>query len=137
MKSFTLILNFLAMFGAAWMLCMRASDWRTDRWDQTSRWMPLVLGAMAWLVAFTWLGGSVYPGNARKSDGMTIALLAGLPSGIVTYALVAWLSPGTAGAQRPAPNDPVVIPKGGPKTKSEWLLLDIRAIPELLRKRKK
>ncbi|WP_418318875.1 hypothetical protein [Piscinibacter sakaiensis] len=137
MKQIALCLNFLAMFGATWMLCMRASDWRTDRWEKTSRWMPLVFGAMAWLVALMWLGENLYPGNAKKSDEMIIAFVVGLPAGIIAYALIAWLSPGTAGANRLAANDPVVIPEGGPKTKSEWLLLDVRAIPTLLRWRKK
>ncbi len=137
MKQLALISHFLAMFGITWMVCMRATDWGTDRWDRTARWAPLVFGGLAWAVALKLLGDAIYPGDANRSDEMTVALVAGLPAAIAAYALLAKLRPGTAGARPPAPSEPVVIPEGGPKTKGEWLLLDIRAIPLLLRRRRK
>jgi hypothetical protein len=128
---------FTAMFGATWLMCMRASDWNTDRWSAGSRYIPLVFGALGWLALFTWLGRSLYSGDASKSDGVAIALIAGLPTGVAAYALVARVRPGTAGARRMTPSEPVVVPKEGPKSRQEWLLLDVRAIPELLRRRRK
>ena len=99
MKLLALVLNFVAMFGATWMVCMRASDWRTNRWETTSRAVLLVLGSMAWLLAFLTIGTLVYPGSLRDSDEMKIALCLGLPCGIAIYALLAWIRPGAAGAR--------------------------------------
>ena len=133
MRLIALLCYFLAMFGATWLMCARASDWNTDRWNQDSRWIPLVFGAMAWLAAFMWLGQQAFPGNARKSTEMTIALIAGLPTGIAFYALFARVKPGLAGARRMAPSSPVMVPRRRPSTLGEWLLLDLRALPKLLR----
>jgi hypothetical protein len=136
MNLLALLCYFLAMFGTTWMLCMRSSDWNTERWSEKTRWMKLVFGALAWILVFIWLGQQLYPGDAKQSEPMSYAFVTGMPSAIAIYALVAWLSPGTAGALRMAPSKPPVIPEGGPKSKREWLLFDLRAIPELLRRRK-
>ena len=96
--------------------------------------MKLVFGAMAWLVSFMWLGRHLFVGNAQRSDSMAYALLLGMPSAIAVYALMAWLRPGTAGAARMAPSEPVVIPESNPQSKGEWLMLDVRALPAMLRR---
>jgi hypothetical protein len=99
MKLIALALSFVAMFGAAWMVCMRASDWRTDRWDRKSRAFVLALGPIAWLLLVLIVRAHIYPGNLR-SDEMKIALFLGFPCGIAIYSLLAWIRPGTAGARR-------------------------------------
>ena len=135
MKTVALLCSFIAMFGATWLLCMRCSDWNTERWHRDSRWIPLILGALAWLAAFMWLGEQAFPGNVRKSAGMTVALLAGAPAAILLYVILARVRPGAAGAQRMAPGTPVSVPKRRPRTLGEWLLLDLRALTQLPRKR--
>jgi hypothetical protein len=133
MRALALFCYFLSTFGAAWLLCMRATDWNTPLWHKDSRWIPILLGVVAWVWFFNWLGQAVYPLLSRTSDAVSIMVVTGLVSGIVAYAATAWLSPGTAGAKRSTPEpkpDPEAPP---PKSTSEWLLLDIRRLPQLLR----
>jgi hypothetical protein len=119
------------------MLCMRATDWNTPLWNKDSRWIPLLLGMLVWVWFFNWLGQAVYPIESKRSDAVTVAVISGLVSGILAYILVAWLSPGTAGAKRSTPEpkpDPAAPP---PRSTSEWLLLDIRRLPQVLRRQKR
>jgi hypothetical protein len=93
------ILSFIAMFGAMWLWCMRASDWGTDRWQQPIRAYVLLLAPGAWLILVFAVRNYVYLGDLR-SDAMSIATVLGFPTAIATYTLLAWIRPGTLGAYR-------------------------------------
>lgn len=136
MRFIALSLSFVAMFGATWLMCMRASDWNTDRWNRDSRWIPLVFGGMAWLVIFSWLTREAYPGNARRSTEMVVAFIAGAPIAVLAYATVARVRPGAVGARPMAPGPSVAVPWKQPRSFGGWLLLDLRTIPRLWRQRK-
>jgi hypothetical protein len=99
--------------------------------------MWLVFGTLAWVATFIWLGKALYGGDVRQSEPMSYALVGGLPTGILAYALAAWLRPGILGADRVAPSDPVVVPDRVPKSTGEWLLLDLRAVPKVLRRQRR
>jgi hypothetical protein len=137
METAATALHFLAMFGATWLMCMRSSDWNTDRWATGTRWAKLVFGAIAWLLLLLWLGRKLFPGDPMQSTKLTVALVAGIPIGVLAYAIVARFWPGLAGAQRMAPATPVHVPSSTPRSTSGWLLLDIRALPALFRRRRR
>jgi cytochrome bd-type quinol oxidase subunit 2 len=98
MQLLALALSFLAVFGATWLLCMRASDWRTERWENTPRALLLALGPGAWLLLILVVRSHLYSGDL-ESDQMTIALLLGLPFGVAIYLIAAKIRPGIAGAR--------------------------------------
>jgi hypothetical protein len=98
--------------------------------------MKVVLGGGVWVIVFIALGAWLFIGNPKRSNAVSIAMLAGFILGLVVYAVLAWLRPGTAGALRMTPSPPPFIPRAAPRTKANWLLLDLRAIPTLLRRRK-
>jgi hypothetical protein len=134
MRAVALSCYFLSTFGAAWMLCMRATDWNTPRWHEASRYMTFLIGVVVWIWFFNWLGQAVYPIESRTSDAVSIMVVSGLLSGIAAYVATAWLSPGTAGAKRSTPEPKPDYDAPPPKSTSEWLLLDIRRLPQLLRR---
>jgi hypothetical protein len=112
---------------------MRATDWNTPLWNKDSRWIPILSGVVAWVWFFNWLGQAVYPAESKTSDAVSIMVVSGLVSGIIAYIATAWLSPGTAGAKRSTPDPKPDSAAPPPKTKSEWLLVDVRRLPQLLR----
>ena len=127
---------FVATFGLVWLLCVRASDWQTDRWSDGPRAMALILGACAWLFCFGFLGEKLFDGNAKRSDAVMIASAGGVLGALVMYVFMARVRPGFLGASRMKPSEPMVVPKRLPKNAGGWLALDVRAIPTLFRRRR-
>ncbi len=98
MQLIALVLSFVAVFGATWLTCMRASDWRTERWEKTPRAVLLALAPGAWLLLLLMVRSHIYSGDLT-SDEMTIALVLGLSFGVAIYLIAAKFRPGTAGAR--------------------------------------
>lgn len=90
MKLIASVCYFIAIFGATWMVCVRASDWNTSRWSDGKRAMMLVFGAAAWVVALVWLGDQLFIGNLGRSDVVAIASLSGFLASILLYLLAAY-----------------------------------------------
>ena len=98
MQLIALVLSFVAVFGATWLMCMRASDWRTERWDETPRAYLLALGPVAWLLLTLMARSHLYSGDLTSNE-MTVALVLGLPFGVAVFLILAKIRPGVAGAR--------------------------------------
>ena len=89
MKIIAITCYSVAIFGAAWMICVRASDWNTGRWGDGIRAMKLVFGAAAWVFVLVSLGDRMLVGDMGRADAVAIGSISGFVSGLVLYFVAA------------------------------------------------
>lgn len=136
MHTLALLCYSTAMFSIGWAVSMRFTDYNTPRWHSDSRWFVVMIPAFAGFFLFDWLGGLALPPSPRNSASVAVAHLIGLGLAVVVYVLVAWSKPGFLGARPYSRAPPPEPPAQAPKSTRDWLLSDVRNLPENLRKRK-